>query len=142
MKYLIMKKIEDNLLAIFKAMIKNKEDWEYVTDEQKEKYFFIVNRNFSKKYPDLSQLFNLKSIDKVTAMNLWYEFMIDKPYPGWFWSKADKNDNKSEIGDKDYQSLLLTLQIKDIDLDYLIINNKDFIKEELDYIHKKEKQNK
>jgi len=141
-----MKQIEDNLLAIFNAMIKNKEDWQYVTDEQKESYFFIMNRYFSKKYPELSQLFNVKSINKVAAMDVWHEFMLDKPYPKWFWSKDVKNNHKNsneiKISDKDYQSLLLNLQIKDIDLDYLIINNKDFIKEELDYINKKEKKTK
>jgi len=48
--------------------------------------------------------------------------------------------DKSEIPEKDYKLLLLKLKIKDIDLDYLIENNFDFIKEELNYFKKLEKQ--
>lgn len=133
--------IEDNLLSISNAIFRNKEKWKFVTDEQKIKWFFIINRNFAKKYPEMSQLLNLKNINKVNAMNLWYEFMLDKPYPNWFWSKSDKNE-KSVIGDKDYKLLLQKLKIKDLDLDYLIMNHFEFIKEDLKYYKSIEKENK
>ena len=135
-----MKIIDDNLLAVFNAMIKNKEDWNYVTDDQKEKFFFIINRNFSKIYPEKSQLLNLKNIDKVAAMDTWYYFMYNKPYPKCFWSKSEKIQ-KSDISDKDYKLLLRSLRIKDIDLDYLIENNQEFIREELKYFKQIEKGN-
>ena len=131
--------IEDNLTSIFNVMFKNRSNWKWVTDEQKETYFFIINRHFSKKYPEKSQLLNLKNIDKVSSLDLWFYFMKDKPYPSWFWSKSEKT-TKSEITDKDYKLLLLKLKIKDCDLDYLIENSPDFIKEELDYYKKLEKQ--
>jgi hypothetical protein len=127
--------IEDNLLAISNVIFRNRENWKFVTDEQKLKWFFIINRNLSKKFPEKAQLLNLKSIDKITAMNLWYQFMLNQPYPNWFWSKSDKGD-KSEISDKDYKIILQRLKIKDIDLDYLIKNHINFIKEELIYIKK------
>jgi len=131
--------IEDNLTSIFNAMFKNRNNWKWVTEKQKETYFFIINRYLSKKYPDKAQLLNLKSIDKVVSIDLWFHFMLDKPYPSWFWSKSDKIE-KSEFSDKDYKILLKGLRIKDIDLDYLIDNNIDFIKEELNYLKKLEKQ--
>jgi hypothetical protein len=132
--------IEDNLLAISNVIFRNRENWKFVTDEQKLKWFFIINRNLSKKFPEKAQLLNLKSIDKITAMNLWYQFMLNQPYPNWFWSKSDKGDN-SEISDKDYKIILQRLKIKDIDLDYLIKNHINFIKEELIYIKKQINQN-
>jgi hypothetical protein len=132
--------IEDNLLAISNVIFRNRENWKFVTDEQKLKWFFIINRNLSKKFPEKAQLLNLKSIDKITAMNLWYQFMLNQPYPNWFWSKSDKGD-KSEISDKDYKIILQRLKIKDIDLDYLIKNHINFIKEELIYIKKQINQN-
>ena len=128
-----------DLKLVGNAMFYKKGDWVNVPDEEKESCFFIFNRYFAKKYPDMSQLLNLKTINKVTAMNLWYEFMLDKPYPNWFWSKSDKTE-KSVIGDKDYKLLLQKLKIKDLDLDYLIINHFEFIKEELTYYKKLEKQ--
>ena len=45
-----------------------------------------------KKYPENSQLLNLKVIDKVSSLNLWYNFMLDKPFPKWFWSKSEKSE--------------------------------------------------
>lgn len=133
-----MKKIEDNLLAITNTIFRNKNDWEWVTDEQKETYFFIINRMFCKMYSTKSQLFNIKNIDKVSSMNLWYQFMLNKPYPKWFWSKSNKDIQK--VSDKDFNLLLSKLKVKDIDLIYLIDKHFDFIKEELAYYKNLEKQ--
>ena len=129
-----------DLKLVGNAMFYKKSDWVNVPDEEKESCFFIFNRYFAKKFPEKSQLLNLKSIDKITAMNLWYQFMLKQPYPNWFWSKSDKVD-KSEISDKDYKIILQRLKIKDIDLDYLIKNHINFIKEELIYIKKQINQN-
>jgi hypothetical protein len=133
--------IDDNLLAISKCMFQERKKWEFVSNQQKEKWFFIINRLMSKKYPEKAQLLNLKTINKITAMNLWYQFMLDKPYPNWFWSKSDKTE-KSVISDKDYKLLLQKLKIKDLDLDYLIMKHFEFIKEELKYYKSIEKENK
>jgi hypothetical protein len=130
-----------DLKLVGNAMFYKKGDWVNVPDEEKESCFFIFNRYFAKKYPEKAQLLNLKVINKVTAMNLWYQFMLDKPYPNWFWSKSDKAE-KSVISDKDYKLLLQKLKIKDLDLDYLIINHFEFIKEELKYYKSIEKENK
>ena len=130
-----------DLKLVGNAMFYKKGDWVNVPDEEKESCFFIFNRYFAKKYPEKAQLLNLKNINKVTAMNLWYQFMLDKPYPNWFWSKSDKSE-KSVISDKDYKLLLQKLKIKDLDLDYLIINHFEFIREELKYYKSIEKENK
>ena len=130
-----------DLKLVGNAMFYKKREWVNVPDEEKESCFFIFNRYFAKKYPEKAQLLNLKTINKVTAMNLWYEFMLDKPYPNWFWSKSEKTE-KSVIGDKDYKLLLQKLKIKDLDLDYLIVNHFEFIKEELKYYKSIEKENK
>lgn len=131
--------IEDNILAISNCIFNNRENWKFVTDEQKIKWFFIFNRYFAKKYPEKSQLLNLKVIDKVSSLNLWYNFMLDKPFPKWFWSKSEKLE-KSEVNDKDYKLLLEKLKVKSNDLDYLIDKHMDFIKEELKYFKEIEKE--
>jgi hypothetical protein len=130
--------IENHLLAITNAMFKDKGNWKWVSDEQKNEFFFIINRLLSKRFPDKAQLLNLKTIDKVSSLDLWHHFMKSKPYPNWIWSKSEKE--KQLIPDNDYKLLLLRLKIKDIDLDYLIENHFDFIKEELNYYKKLEKQ--
>jgi len=130
--------IENHLLAITNAMFKDKENWKWVTDEQKNEFFFIINRLLSKRFPIESQLLNNKSIDKIAGLELWYNFMKSNPYPSWIWSKSEKE--KPLIPESDYKLLLHKLKIKDIDLDFLLEKHFDFIKEELNYYKKLEKQ--
>ena len=134
-----MNQIEDNLLAISKCMFQDRNKWKYVSTQQKEKWFFIINRNMVKKYPQKAQLLNLKTIDKTTAMDLWFHFMKTQPYPDWFWSKSPKQEKA--MPEKEYKQLLRHLKIKEFDLDYLIDKYPDFIKEEQTYLKKLEKGN-
>jgi hypothetical protein len=122
------------LIDVFKAMMR-RGSWDKITVEEKEKNFFIFNRYFSKVYPEQAQLLNLKNIDKVVGMELWYQFMKTEPYPDWFWSKSEKSD-KPILAPKDYKMLLVSLKVKPDDLDYLIEKHFDFVKEELSYLKK------
>jgi hypothetical protein len=126
------------LVDVFNAMMR-KGSWDKITNEEKEKNFFIFNRFFSKRYVEYSNLLNVKNIDKVVAMDLWYHFMKTEPYPRWFWSKSDKND-KNILSNSEYKLLLRHFFIKPEDLDYLINHHFDFIKDELDYLKKLNKQ--
>jgi hypothetical protein len=128
-----------NLKLVADAIFTNKVKWEDVSDEAKETCFFVFNRYFAKKYPHLSQLLNLKTIDKLSSMELWYNYFKNKPYPQWLWSKSE-GITKSDISDKDFKLLQEKLKLKDIDLIYLIKNHLDIIKEELKYFKNLEKQ--
>lgn len=121
-----------DLKLVADAMFYNKNNWVDIPDEEKEGCFFIFNRYFSKRYPELSQLLNLKSVDKVVAMDLWYTFMSKKPYPKWFWSKSESLE-KPKITKKDLELLIKKLEIKESDINYLVDNHSDFIKEEIKY---------
>jgi len=112
-----------NLKLVADAIFTKKVSWEEVSDEEKETCFFI----------------NLKTIDKVTGMNLWYHFFKGKPYPNWLWIKNETKE-KSEISEKDYKLLLEKLKIKDLDLNYLIDNHLEFVKEELKYYKSLQKE--
>jgi hypothetical protein len=134
--------IDNNLLSISKCIFQNRENWKYVTDDQKIEFFFICNRYFSKKYPYLAQLLNDKSVDKITGMNLWFHFMEGKPYPKWFWSKSEKSKSESIFTEKETNSLLDKFNIKQEELDLLIKYHLNDVKEELKYIKDIEKGNK
>ena len=131
--------IENNILAISNVMFRNKEDWSKVSDDQKDQFFFIFNRYFSKKYPIESQLLNSKSIDKTIGMDLWFHFMKSKPYPKWFWSKSTEKSEKEEFNEKELLMLRQYLDIKSEELDFLIKHHKDEIIEELEYLKKSNK---
>jgi hypothetical protein len=127
------------LIDVFNAMLKNKKDWVKITDKQKEEFHFIFNRYFSKKYTEQAAFMNLKGIDKVLVMDLWYKFMLTQPFPRWFWSKSDKVD-KPKITEKELKMLTIKLKVKPDDINYLIDKHPEFIKDELDYYKKLEKQ--
>ena len=126
------------LIDVFNTMIK-RGNWSAITEDDKNKNFFIFNRYFSKMYPEQAQLLNLKNIDKVVGMELWYQFMKNEPYPKFFFSKSDTKD-KYVLTKKEYKMLLVSLKIKPDDLDYLIEKHFDFIKEELSFLIKLYKQ--
>ncbi len=127
------------LIDVFNAMLKNKKDWVKITSDDKEKFSFIFNRYFSKRYTEKASLMNLKGIDKVLVMDLWYNFMLTQPFPKWFWSKSEKVD-KPKITEKEFKMLTIKLKVKPDDINYLIDKHPEFIKDELDYYKKLEKQ--
>lgn len=124
-------KIDNNILAITNCLFKDKEKWQWVTDEQKELFFFPINRLLSKKYPLLSQLINRKSTNKAAALDNWFHFFLNKPYPSWMWSKSDKTKKEEdlEILSKEYD-----INLKDIE--FLSKINPEALKEELKYLLK------
>lgn len=126
------------LIDVFNAMLKNKKDWNKITSDEKTKFSFIFNRYFSKKYTEQAAFMNLKGIDSVLVMDLWYRFMLTQPFPRWFWSKSDKVD-KPKITEKEFKMLVIKLKVKPDDVNYLIDRHPEFIKEELDYYKKLEK---
>jgi hypothetical protein len=81
-------------------------------------------------------LINNKLINKSIGLDLWYYFMLDKPYPKWFWSKSKKIES-NQLLDKDFELLMLKLNLnKSEDLIYLINNFPEIIKEELKFYKK------
>lgn len=126
------------LIDVVNALFKNRNNWVNITDEEKQKNFFIINRYFSKIYPDKAQLLNSKNIDKVMAMDTWFYFMVNEPYPKDFWSKSEKV--VSILSDKEFKNLSKHLQLRKEDIEYLIEKYPDLIKEELEYLKKREKE--
>ena len=121
------------------ALFTNKQNWTSITDEDKEKYFFIFNRYFSKKYPEQAQLLNLKSINKVSAFDTWYYFMINKPYPKWFWSKSKKKTDKLTNEDR---LMMEQFSLDRMSMDFLKENFEQEYKQELKLIKTRQKNGK
>jgi hypothetical protein len=127
------------LIDVANAMFKNRADWKNISDFDKERFAFIFNRYFSKRYTQYSQFLNLKLVDKVELLNLWFHFMSTKPYPNWFWSKSEKKKD-TNMDKSDFQLLFYKLNLnKQEDLEYLIEHYSDLIQEELKFYKTKTK---
>ena len=134
--------IENNILAISNVIFRDRDNWKFVTTEQKEQFAFIFTRFFSKKFPQHALCLNLKDQDKSVVMDMWFHHMKGKPYPQWFWSKSPKF-SKTDLDEKDFKLLMIKLNLnKEDDLVYLVEHYPDVIDEELKYFKKKEKNGK
>lgn len=130
-----MSKITDLSDAIFSRDV---EKWDSISDDDKDKFAFIFNRYFSKKYPRYSHLLNLKSQDNLTLMNMWFYFIKNDNFDTkwdiskWFWSKTSKQKNELKL---DYKKIMTHFDInKKEDIDYLINRYPDLVKSELKLI--------
>jgi len=127
------------LIDVANAMFKNRSQWNSISDFDKERFAFIFNRYFSKRYVQQSLFLNNKSLDKVEILNLWFAFMSDKVYPNWFWSKSEKK-KISSLDKSDFQLLFQKLNLNKVeDLEYLIDHFPDLIQEELKFYKTKTK---
>lgn len=95
-------------------MFQNKRNWNELSNEDKESFFFIFNRYMAKKYPKQSQFFNDKNIDKATSMDVWFEFLKKEVrIPFWFWKGATKR-KEPDIKNWIYLKEFHQLDVKDI----------------------------
>lgn len=126
-----MSEILDIANALFskKRFGKLIKDWNEISDETKEKWFFIMNRYLSKTFLEKSYITNSKLVDKVSAMNLWHSFLKDKEFPDNFWSKSEKLKDLSPV---DIKLIMTKLELnKESDVFYLNRKHPEIIKEVL-----------
>lgn len=121
-----------DLRLVADAMFTNRYKWDKISDIEKESCFFIFNRYFSKKYPHLSQLINLKNMDRLTGINLWFHFMEGKSYPSWFWSKTT-HQKEDTLSESEIKLLIRRLELDYDDITYLYSNHKEILLSELKY---------
>ena len=130
------------LIDVVNAMFKDRKKWINITDDDKVKFFFIINRYMSKKYPDKSQLLNNKLINSVSAMDTWFIFASSIPYPKWFWSKSTSSKVKPDISDDEIFHLSNEYNIKKEDVEMIIRLYPDLIKDEVKYYRDVQKPSK
>jgi hypothetical protein len=129
------------LIDVTNALFKDKSNWNRISDDEKEKNFFIINRFMSKKFPEKSKLLNDKLINKVSAMDTWFIFMLSQPYPNWFWSKSEtKKDKKFTEEEILYISKEFDIELKDIPI--ILKYYYQSIEDEIVFFRNAKKQNK
>jgi hypothetical protein len=135
--------IKSDLYNITKVIFKNRGSWRSVTEDQKNEFFFIINRYLAKKYPEYSLKMNSKGQDKVIGLDIIYNLFGELPYPDWFW--ASKGGNKDINGDKltksEREFLIKKWELGgDFDLDWIIKKNPELVKDEIKNLKNKNKK--
>jgi hypothetical protein len=116
-------------MEVVDCIFVNKEKYSKLTDEDKSGSFFIINRKFAKKYPKVAQFLNNKSIDKASAMDIWFNtFKEQQGIPGWYWSTKSKKDTPKVKKEKNYDKIADRYNLKEEEMRFLI----KFFKKDLD----------
>lgn len=112
-------------------------EWSKVTKYEKEKYFFMINKFFSIKYPTQANYFNLLNISTSNVIDNWR--IVAKKHngriPSWMFTKIDnKNKIKKEKFDQNVLDLFKELnEISNRELNEFI----NFFPDESNIIFKK-----
>ncbi|MCK9416068.1 hypothetical protein M0Q97_05345 [Candidatus Dojkabacteria bacterium] len=118
---------------------KEKEKYQYVSDEEKEANFFMLNRKFAIKYLKQAQFFNNRNVDKSSAIDIWYKIFKNTTYdtPSWWWkSKQTKNKPKSEFASSDLKLIKDYYELTNGDIKFLITYYKDILKDDIKRLKK------
>lgn len=121
-------------------IFKKQSEYKRLSNEDKEKFFFIINRKLARKFPIHAQFFNKKNIDKSNALDIWYYFFVKKGtngIPTWYWGNKKKKEKENELIKKDDILLLCNFyNLKENDINFLIKYYPEYILEETKKIKK------
>lgn len=93
---------------ILEAIFEKKSKYEFISDEEKQKWEFMLNRAFARKYPMVAFFLNKKESNLI-KLDYWFEFFKkENRIPGWAWGYEPKVDK-----------LLKTLEINNFELHIL-----------------------
>jgi hypothetical protein len=102
-------------------------DWEKISDRDKARNFFMINRTCSVAYPLQANSFNHLKIQPEKVVDFWKVFVTyhNKKTPQWVWTKTIKKEKEKE-----------ELKYKDEILDFIkekyILSNRE-IKEMIEF---------
>jgi len=101
------------LFDIVKALF-SRDEYKNVTDSEKKKHFFMIQRFMSIKYPLQAYTFGCSlEVNPVAVVDLWHMMImrgLPTRVPEWIYTKANKSaDKKAETVDKIFTDKELTL---------------------------------
>ena len=129
-----------DFIETINRIFKNKIDYKFLTDKDKEDNFFMVNRKISIKHIKGAQFFNSRHVDKSTAVDIWRHFFRNaQGIPSWYWAPKNRKKltkTKTKTPKKDFEKITLFHELSDNDFIFL----EKYFKEDVDYEIKKLKR--
>jgi hypothetical protein len=132
--------VKIDFITLANIIFKDKDKYKFVSDEEKENNFFVLNKKFAFKYLRQAQFFNNKNIDKAAAIDIWYQifYKTTNGTPQWWWLSKQKAKEKikSEINKNDIELIKEYYSFTDNDIKFLTIFFIDKLKEDIKRIKK------
>jgi len=126
-----------DFITLSNIIFKDKDKFKYVSDEEKETNFFMLNRKFAFKFLKQAQFFNNKNIDKPSSIDIWFQiFNNSTGTPQWWWKSKANPKPKSIIPNPDIKLIKEYYNLTDNDIDFLIKYQPDKVKLDIKRIKK------
>ena len=113
-----------DFITLANIIFKDKDKYKFVSDEEKEDSFFMLNRKFAYRYLRKAQFFNNKNINKSSSLDIWHQIFYNTTNgaPDWWWKTKQpaKNKIKPEFSSNDINLIKDYYDIKNNDIDFLI----------------------
>ncbi len=86
------------LFDIVKKVFSSDQEWSKVSDLDKKRNFFMINRFMSIEFPQLANQFNRINIESTKALDTWQRILSRRyrKVPGWVFTKTNKSDTKKK----------------------------------------------
>lgn len=133
-----------DFITLSNIIFKDKDKYKFVTDEEKEASFFMLNRKFAYKDLRKAQFFNNKNTNKSSSLDLWYQIFYGSTNgtPDWWWKtkQPSKNKIKSEFNNNDIELIKDYYELKNSDIQFLIKYYSQDLKDDIKRLKKFKKE--
>jgi len=105
----------DKLFDFVRVFFNEPQNYKKLTQYQKSRHAFMINRFFSIKYPVQAAIFNKVGMDAAGIIDCWY--MVAQQYrktPGWIFTKTAKSEKDKKRYMPEDEVLDMYLQINEI----------------------------
>jgi hypothetical protein len=120
-----------DFITLGKIIFKDKEKYDVITDDDKERNFFILNRKFAYNDIKKAKFFNDKNLDKASSLDIWFSvFSKTTNTPQWYFNAklSKKNKIKSKFKNDEISDIKDRYNFSDSDMDFLILYYEDELK--------------
>jgi len=131
-----------DFITLGNIIFKNKDKYKFITDDDKERNFFILNRKFAYSDVKKAQFFNNKNIDKSSSLDIWFNiFSKSTNVPSWYWKTKLKKSTKSTSKFKkvEIEDIKDRYELNDSDIDFLILYHEEDMKHTIKRLKKFQK---
>ena len=129
-----------DFITLANIIFKDKQKYKFVSDEEKDNNFFMLNRKYAIKYLKQAQFFNNKNVNRASAIDIWYQvfYKTTNGTPPWWWKtkQPQKVKTKSEFINSDIKLIKDYYNLKDVDIDFLIKFYSEKLKEDIKRLKK------
>jgi len=97
-----------------RIIFQDHKSYKHISDEEKEKAFFLFNRVIARAYPTNANALNHKDIDKASAMDVWFNLFSKRftTIPNWtqvpWWNLKMKKSDSVLKGFSDIDKAILS----------------------------------